>query len=287
MKRIDCVLTGGLGNQLYNWAFAAHLSKICGSKLKLHWDSGSQFGLIHDSSLREIHIPVGKFCLNSHPLLDNLQTHNYIIGRNWSRTIHEKSESKIMNGGLFNSDLEELRSVRLIAGSNFSPNSIVYLKNHGFLSTLNLKKKSIWYQQFCEEIDGTDALAIHVRRGDFMKNLTDGILKRSYYENAIEAMRTNINQRIYVFSDGIQEAQNLLSNVPNLQFVIPPPTSKSIESLFLLSKFSSLVVSNSTFSVWAGILAKKDTIIYRPSSWEPSRPELLELFPTDWIPINI
>ena len=145
MKSIDCVLTGGLGNQLYNWAFAAHLSKICGSKLKLHWDSGSQFGLIHDSSLREIHIPVGKFCLNSHPLLDNLQTHNYIIGRNWSRTIHEKSESKIMNGGLFNSDLEELRSVRLIAGSNFSPKSIVYLKNHGFLSSLNLKKKSIWY----------------------------------------------------------------------------------------------------------------------------------------------
>lgn len=109
--------------------------------------------------------------------------------------------------------------------------------------------------QWLELIDKTESVAIHVRRGDYLSN--PGIyqpLTVDYYSEAIDRLRSlTANPVFYVFSDDIPWARENLP-VSNAHFVQGNIGNKAFLDMHLMSRCRHIVVANSSFSWWAAFL---------------------------------
>ena len=138
-----------------------------------------------------------------------------------------------------------------------------------------------------KEIKSVNAIAVHVRRGDFlnpgMSNRRIIIDLKDYYQNAFDIMNNTVeNPVFYVFSDEISGAKQNLKG-ENVKFISHNSGSNSYLDMYLMSLCKHFVIANSTFSWWAAWLAenkKKKVII--PSPWIKGS-KCKGLYPKDWI----
>ena len=107
-------------------------------------------------------------------------------------------------------------------------------------------------------------VAIHIRRGDYVTdsnaNMTHGTCSLAYYHAAIELAKSKFKSPIfYIFSDDIPWCRRHFSNILNINFVSSDVPDH--EALYLMSKCGANIIANSSFSWWAGWLNN------RPGSW--------------------
>ena len=166
------------------------------------------------------------------------------------------------------------------------------LKNRGLVEEIGMKNPSNWFLETSRNLDKeAKVLGIHVRRGDYIGNLGIGTLSNCYYRSAIRTLREhNVSwDAIWIFSDDpvrVQsELQEIVAREPNVVFVDPPTESHSFESLLLLSKCSSIVIANSTFSWWAATLGNPQKVVLCPSKWLAQMDSPLDLLPESWIKV--
>ena len=117
--------------------------------------------------------------------------------------------------------------------------------------------------------DFSDAVAVHVRLGDFKKvqvqELKNGIhdsrLPIDWYCSMLEHIRTAAgrNVKAYVFSDGSDEELQKLLNMPNTERIT---FGNAITDIVGLSQAPLLIASGSSFSMWARYLGRHSTICY-------------------------
>lgn len=134
-----------------------------------------------------------------------------------------------------------------------------------------------------------ESVSIHIRRGDFLTH--PGSLKHvgfadlSYFERAINYVeKEKPNCRFFVFSDDIQWAKKNIKTKSPITF-ISHPNLTDCEELILLSMCKHDIISNSTFSWWGAWLNQNpDKIVIRPKRWF-NNPALSsdDLLPPDWI----
>jgi hypothetical protein len=114
----------------------------------------------------------------------------------------------------------------------------------------------------------TAPLGIHVRLGDYRKHQhTHGILSGEYYSRAIKAVHHDLRIReVWVFSDDDKSAMNLIRETGTVSKLTAASSFglNDLETLFLLSECKNLVLGNSTFSLWAGLLGKRVDQVVRP-----------------------
>lgn len=111
------------------------------------------------------------------------------------------------------------------------------------------------------EVKKTNSVSIHVRRGDLLKLKNSYILPISYYKKAIKIISSKIkNPKFYIFSDDIAWCKNNFSNLKNVVFVEGHDASEDFE---IMKNCKHNILSNSTFAWWAGYLNpnKKPLII--------------------------
>jgi hypothetical protein len=171
-----------------------------------------------------------------------------------------------------------------------------YFQDFGFLhgsdeivSSLKLRNPSNWFLSMQEEFEREDVLAMHIRLGDLTvgKNFDLlGTLSEEYYKNAFEILSSRANfSKVYVFSDNPSLAMAILSGLDlRIEIVTPPPPSDPAESLVLMSRATGLVLGNSTFSFWAGVLSDSRYICY-PSLFTRADLYTPKNFPEYWIPV--
>jgi hypothetical protein len=129
---------------------------------------------------------------------------------------------------------------------------------------------------------------LHVRRGDYLTEKAlkvHGKLELDYYKRAISLLGikhfdifTNDSTWVKNNFKGICEF-NIISTNSNFQY-------PDIEDLYLMSKYSTGIIANSTFSYWAALLGDNQNkrIIY-PAKWfeEPSlQQRFYKLKPECW-----
>ncbi|SEJ61766.1 Glycosyl transferase family 11 [Cyclobacterium xiamenense] len=135
---------------------------------------------------------------------------------------------------------------------------------------------NISYVTFKERILGTEAVAIHIRRGDYVSdreyNSIFGVLPIQYYIDAIEEIRRKVgNPYFFVFSDdpdwvngyfSIDQAYTLVSDVESLE---------DYHEFDLMRCCKHQIISNSTFSWWAAYLNDYEhRVIIQPQRWYQS-----------------
>ncbi len=115
------------------------------------------------------------------------------------------------------------------------------------------------------------AVAIHMRFGDFLEldiAAQYGNLDEKYYSKALNFFRRNGSIQdieIQLFTDDIKKGKNLLAQMGcTLVNTLEIENLRPEEELLIMSQYARLIISNSTFSWWAGYLAEDSAIVIAP-----------------------
>lgn len=116
-------------------------------------------------------------------------------------------------------------------------------------------------QSLLKDIQNSNSVGVHIRRGDYMtkQNLVifGNICTQKYYHDAIRIITEKVNDAVfYVFSDDISWVQTHL-DIPNAVYVNWNTGESSIYDMYLMSSCKYNIIANSTFSYWAARLNKK------------------------------
>ena len=128
-----------------------------------------------------------------------------------------------------------------------------------------------------------NSVSIHVRRSDYLE--TNGyhpVQPLAYFEEALKVV--DDYKYIYVFSDDMQWCKENLK-YDNIEFVTG---HDNIDDLWMMSMCKHNIISNSTFSWWgAWINGYANKTVVAPRQWFGSHVDLNtdDIIPEDWIQI--
>lgn len=284
-------LTGGLGNQMFQYAAGRCLAHKYGTTLKLDIQS------FKDYTFRN-------YCLNQFKIFEDFVT------------------SKDLANVKFPWDGILIRFNKHVIRSFFHLQSIEYIKEEGFSfqkNALNFRDNvyldGYWQSEkyFCDieniirkefnivnplssiskeiadQIKDCESISIHVRRGDYVSNPlvnnVHGTCGMEYYCRAINMLLEKIeNPHFFVFSDDPEWAcSNIKPDAPTT-YVGHSNSSKDYEDMYLMSICRHNIIANSSFSWWGAWLNKNpEKIVIAPQKWFNSEDSnTRDLIPDKW-----
>ncbi|MBY7904819.1 alpha-1,2-fucosyltransferase [Vibrio fluvialis] len=280
---IKVKLIGGLGNQLFQIAYAYDLSKKLGHNIIV---DASQYKTYKIRSLE-----IDKLFISQHLEFDyvgkdrkfNITSVAYRVIQKLIKSFYRRSDfGKIIFrtlskcGCLYNFDPHFYN-----LGLNFSKNEKIYI--YGYFQSeyyFDATKKDIkrffkvnldvspLENKYLSIIKSKPNIAMSMRLGDDYYNCDIlNVCNESYYINALREMVGKTDaENIIVFSDDIQRAKKVLENEP-YHFVFIENVN-AIQSLRLMYSCDNFVIANSSFSWWGAYLSdNKDKKIIAPSRW--------------------
>lgn len=224
---------GRLGNQIFQ--FALLLS-------------------IHKSKGYEIHLPLNNDCQFWNCFeINKVKIFDFIENKNLNVCVETK--------GSCNFDSSIL---------NYKDNTIFHGYFQSYLYFDKYKKELIETLNFKENIikDGDKELSnfknpisIHVRRTDYLGiNFLGNLIETGYYEVATQYIPPD--QDVLVFSDDVCFVKNYFKNRKNFHII----NKNEYVSLYMMTKCSSHIIANSSFS-WMGAYLSGKEFITCPNSW--------------------
>jgi hypothetical protein len=268
MRKIIVQLNGGLGNQLFQYAFVRNLAIINKAVLKL--DTGTHYDYEEWNCNRTYLL--GNFNIQATPATQaELNLANNV--RIWQRYglvpkwIHIQETSF----GTFREDL--LRSYKKNILLNGYWQNEHYFRPISSLLKNELVLKKTFSDSYLANMREKNSVAIHIRRGDYIsdtdysKRYADLFLS-GYYKRAIEFMMQQlVNPVFYVFSDDIEWCkENLI--FPDIRIIYIENTEDSVHDFSLMTSCKHQIIANSTFSWWAAWLnGYEKKIVICPCKW--------------------
>jgi hypothetical protein len=239
-------LCGGLGNQLFQYAFA--------------------LGLRERFPDREIVLDVSSY--------ENIRCHNgFELEKQKDFPVIKKLPRrdfvKISDGALDYSRLGEdvwfsgyWQSTRYLSEAVRKRLSAFLFETYTF-SDENLA--------LVQQIGSCQSVSLHVRRGDYVDNPLHGnIANKEYFNNAVaEVVRTHKAPEFFVFSeDRVWCAENIFFGGHPVSFVNWNAGELAAYDLLLMSLCKTNIISNSSFSWWAQYLnPNEDKRLIVPPYW--------------------
>ena len=283
-------LKGGLGNQMFQYACARHLAERNNDVLKL------------DISLYQP---------GNAPAGDTVRS--YALGAlSISAQVANEEEIRLV-GGRRSSIILFLRKIiakmRPIKSYVFDPAVLerkgdVYLG--GFFQSERYFKdiETIIRNEFrlrepmgeqaqamVRDIDGSDSVSLHIRRGDYVTNKNanafHGTCSPEYYHAAIaEVMKKVRSPKFFIFSDDIEWAKADVG-MPARAVYVSRDGITDHEELMLMSKCKHNIIANSSFSWWGAWLnANPQKIVIAPKRWaNDTCVDTSDAVPAEWIRI--
>ncbi|WP_440874444.1 alpha-1,2-fucosyltransferase [Thalassotalea sp. PLHSN55] len=164
-----------------------------------------------------------------------------------------------------------------------------YLDNIESTLRENLVFPSFTEQQnieLADDIANHTTVAIHIRRGDYLKHKSlGGICTTDYYEQAVKKIESLVeNPMFVVFSDDIPWCRENLK-VANAKFVDWNGGENSYRDMQLMSLCNHNIIANSSFSWWGAWLnANPNKIVVCPGKWIHYT-DSLGILPKEWLVI--
>lgn len=138
------------------------------------------------------------------------------------------------------------------------------------LRSLKLKNTTILIQKYVELADLENPLVVHIRLGDYKQEDSFGIPTRNYYSRAISlSLETGKYNSIWVFSDEVELAQELFGDLfPAQVRWITEFNDSAATTLEVMRLGKGYIIANSSFSWWGAFLSHSPTSnVICPSPW--------------------
>lgn len=124
-------------------------------------------------------------------------------------------------------------------------------------------------QSLIEHLSACNSVAVHVRRGDYLRIPVFNVCDETYYRQAMERMRDRIaDARFFVFTDDPEWCRSAFTD-PDCE-VIDSGTAAAnpLHDLRLMSLANHHIIANSSYSWWAAWLGDKPgQQVIMPSRW--------------------
>lgn len=268
MKEVIVQLDGGLGNQLFQYAFARHLAILNNAKLLLDSTtcySYDSLGTGRAFMLRAFSIDTKCAIQQDLDWANNLRIWQRLkIVPRWIH-LRENTFNKFQED-----TLKEYKRNLYVVGHWQNEN---YFKAIAPLLKKEFTVKKEFSDQYANDILKLNSVAIHVRRGDYINTSEYSaqycdLFAKGYYKNAVEAIKQKmLNSVFFIFSDDIEWCKNNMPFLNNEAYFIEH-TEGSVHDFYLMSLCKSQIIANSTFSWWAAWLnSNPDKIVVCPSKW--------------------
>jgi hypothetical protein len=283
-------LSGGLGNQMFQYAFGRSLADVRGSELHLDvsWFKKSKSGLTGRQYALDV------FKIRAYKIMYNIPSKKIL------RIIRRFPSFALALGLRTETDCGFLPPACADSKSSYfsgywqSPH---YFSNNAssifsdFTPVSNLSSSS---QEYLDKLNPTKAVMIHVRRGDYLSSVSassyHGVVDLAFYKTSIESCMQRIpGAKFYVFSDDIEWCQSvsLFSGIPAI-YVRPDSTRSDWEDLLLMSYCNHHIIANSSFSWWSAWMADQrygdiNRVVFAPLNWFAQTPIApSDRFPSHW-----
>lgn len=120
-------------------------------------------------------------------------------------------------------------------------------------------------KELLQLIEESNSIGVHVRAGDYLlaKNLKEygNIANMDYYQRSIEKIMDKDKEKLlFIFTDNKRWVEDNFK-IPHKHLIISNPAEKAWIDMYLLMKTKSKILSNSTFSLWAGFLSDSENVI--------------------------
>lgn len=289
-------LMGGLGNQMFQYAFGRGMSEALGRRLVLDLTMLPTGEALHARPYELGRMPlhesvriVGRFghsAMRSQPRPTVTRLGRGIRRRLRRWTLREPREDVKVNA----KDLP--RGLAVCVGYWQSPKYFDFIAedirrelNPGVLPGSRV-------DSLLAETQGLKRIAVHVRRGDYATvsevRAVHGVLSVDYYEHAVEQIlrRSTGRTTVVVLSEDSEWcAQNLKFDARTVYAEADEPLSAS-EALALMSRCEYHVIANSSLSWWGAWLAGTSSLqVIYPTRWFAERPVSSDYrFPDTWKP---
>lgn len=150
------------------------------------------------------------------------------------------------------------------------------------------------------EVDSPFSVALHVRRGDYLKlNSLYNVLDASYYLRAISSIDGRIDNVIIVSNDIAWCEESLSPKIPYR--IVYSPFKDELADFVLLHLSKTIIIANSSFSWWAAFLKdvrstnkmnNPNVQVFAPSLWYNSSGAFAYMnrdsfLPSKWIRVQI
>lgn len=128
-----------------------------------------------------------------------------------------------------------------------------------------------------------ETVSLHIRHGDFRMN--NNVLPMGYYESAIRILEKKVKSPYYIiFSDDDNWARQNFEYLENCYYMSEEKL-KDYEELLVMSKCKHNIIANSSFSWWGAWLnCNEGKIVIGPRSWFLSGSiKDINIMPEGWI----
>lgn len=282
-------IQGGLGNQLFQYAFASQLAMRSKTGFKLdvtfyEKNPSRKYELCHFgitgpiASVEEINAfkTPASFGLI---LLKNkiLQKKKRVVTESGLR--FNPSYLKPVKSGIINGYWQSEKYFMDIAEKIKTEFTLLYPPTGENLSLL-------------QAIKSGNSISVHVRRGDYdsdsSANQIHGTCSIDYYHKAAELIAQQVQNPIfYIFSDDMAWVRNYLKFKYQVCYVEINDSHTAFEDLRLMQHCHHHIIANSTFSWWGAWLnPKKNKIVVAPKRWfndEEMERQATDILPDNWI----
>jgi len=146
---------------------------------------------------------------------------------------------------------------------------------------------SVIMNYWADKIKNSKSVSIHIRRGDYINNnqtnSVHGICSLEYYKKAIDVFDDNDDSiSYYVFSDDIKWCKENLGFMKKCFFV--DDTTDPVDDLMLMGLCEGNIIANSTFSWWGAWLGCSSGRTVAPINWFASKDKNANgIYPKSWI----
>jgi hypothetical protein len=145
---------------------------------------------------------------------------------------------------------------------------------------------------YARQIQDCESVSVHVRRGDYLTHArwrrTHGVCPVAYFEAAIEQMKEQVTgSHFFIFSDDPRWVANNMHVDGPATMVNHNGPEAAHEDLRLMSLCRNHILANSTFSWWgAWLKSSRSGIVIAPQQWfgeeRMQTRRLDDLFLSDW-----
>lgn len=276
-------LTGGLGNQMFQYAIGRNLALKRKSKLVLD---------------------ISGYRVNEGLTKREFALHDFIINADVSNELEEEKSLLHKVAGKFN----PLNRKQLILENElgFDPkilqapaNCILigYWQSEKYFNDSSAEirrefefKPSVknGLQKLSQKIMESNSVSVHFRRGDYVRNSVinqiHGLCDLNYYKNALDLILQKYSDlKLFVFSDDLNWAKENFKTDCEMNFM--DNSGSAISDMYLMSLCKHHIIANSSFSWWGAWLgASPQKIVIAPKMWfKLASRDSSDILPPSWI----
>lgn len=296
-------IKGGLGNQMFQYAMARRfqisygIDRIGLDLTVIGKDRLRDFGLQHFALFDTVEVVEDKN--NRAKLQEDLARRlvSYFIAGRQEGTAGKREDFLAAFFALFgviqrdHSLVKDKALLRLhkniYMNGWFQEAEMLQLIRDILLEEFQWKPTDISGASVCRQILSTNAVCVHIRRGDYVNNPIFDVCGDSYYYKAMEYMRGILSNPVfYIFSDAVDELES------TMRFPCPVVYVKGghqdYEDLYLMKNCRHFIMSNSTYSWWAQFLGQEeDKVVVAPKKWCLTEDMSIGVYMKDWVLMDV